>query len=78
MNAQRRKEIQAVLERLDDVATEIRRIGDDERNYYDTMPESIQAGRKGDEADETASRLEEIANTLDEQYSELDGVLNGY
>lgn len=76
MNAQRRKEIQAVLERLDDVAAEIRRIGDGEREYYDNMPESIQAGEKGERADETASRIDEIADALDEQYSVLDGVLD--
>ena len=75
MNAARRKEIQAVMERLDEVATEIRRIGDDEREYYDNMPESIQSGEKGERADETASRLEEIADACDEQYNELNEVL---
>ncbi len=72
MNAQRRKEITEVIGKLGDLAAEVRGLGEEEREYYDNMPESIQSGEKGERADDVAQMLEEAADSLDEVLGQLE------
>ncbi len=46
-------------------------IMDEEKEYYDNMPESIQAGQKGDDAQTAIDAMESAVNSVDEAASEL-------
>ena len=60
------------MNQLEPLAAEVREIADEEREYYDNMPESIQLGEKGERADEVATILEEVADAIDESLSQLE------
>ena len=66
MNNQRRKAIQEVMEQLSapldtitDLKEQLEAIMDEEQEYYDNMPESLQGGEKGDMAQEAIDQINE-------------------
>jgi len=72
MNAKRRKQIEGVVTQLgsieDSIASvveEIQSIKEDEQEYYDNMPESLQGGEKGEAAQDAISNLEEAESNTE-------------
>lgn len=66
MNLKRRKRLQELNQKLEALAVELEEIAEEEREYYDNMPESLQGGEKGERADEVATLLiEESENLLE-------------
>lgn len=72
MNAERRKRIEAAKETLEGLKDEIASIAEEEREYYDSMPDAFREGDKGSAADEAASALESAAEALECAYDNLD------
>ena len=72
MNAERRKRIEAAKEKLKELKDEIASIAEEEREYYDGMPDAFREGDMGDAADEAASALESAAEALEGAYDNLD------
>lgn len=68
MNKDRRARIQALIDKLYDIQSDIDFIKEEEQEYYDNMPESIQYGEKGDKA-------QEAIDNLDYAYSQIDEVI---
>ena len=76
MNKDRRKaiaalsdELQKALDLLDaDRVTEIR---DEEQEYYDNMPESLQGGEKGEAAQSTIEHLDRAVEKVSEALDAL-------
>lgn len=73
MNAARRKALDTAIgllqeaeAKLDEAKSIIETAKDEEREYYDNMPESLQSGDKGSAAETAADALDEVHNTLDE------------
>jgi len=58
MNNERRKEIQKLIDRCIDLKNDVELIRDEEQEYFDNMPESIQAGDKGERAQTAVDALE--------------------
>ena len=51
---------------IDDLIDEVQGIREDEEEYKDNMPESLQNGDKGQMADESISNLEDAKDNLEE------------
>ena len=66
MNNDRRARIQALINKLEDIKEDIDFIKDEEQEYYDNMPESIQAGERGDKAQEAIDNLESTLDYLND------------
>lgn len=71
MNKDRRKTIAAIYEQLeqlaalrDNIVEQIETIRDEEQDYYDNMPESLQGGEKGDVASAAIDALDNAVNGL--------------
>lgn len=71
MNKARRARIAAVAELIDQARATLEEIAQEEREYYDNMPESLQDGDKGTRAAEVADALEEAVSTLEDVVSNL-------
>lgn len=72
MNKDRRKAIAAIIAKieeaaaaLEEVKSELETVKDEEREYYEGMPESIQSGTRGEAADAAATALEEAFDSLE-------------
>lgn len=74
MNKARRKEIERAQALLDEAQQILQACGEEEREYYDNMPESIQGSEKGDAADTAASELEDVAQEVEDLSSRLNDV----
>ena len=72
MNKERRKEIESILSYIASLKDRIESVASEERDYYDNMPENMQNGDKGSQADEAAGHLEEAASDLDGITNELE------
>ena len=66
MNNNRRARIQALIDKLEGIKEDIDFIKDEEQEYYDNMPESIQAGERGDKAQEAIDNLESTLDYLND------------
>lgn len=76
MNKDRRKAIAAIVAELEGAlgmldASDVESIKDEEQEYYDAMPESIQSGDKGSAAQEAISQLETAHEKIDEAINAL-------
>lgn len=66
MNKDRRHTLRDIVLRLMDIRTELEAVRDEEQDYYDNMPESLQGGEKGDAATEVIDTLtQSIDNIID-------------
>lgn len=73
MNNARRKEIQKLSTdladlqgKIQDIANQLESIKDEEQEYYENMPESLQGGDKGDRAQEAVSSMEDALAMLED------------
>lgn len=78
MNAARRKEIQKAADLISEAYAKaqealevLQNAKDDEQEYFDNMPEVLQASEKGQRAEEAVSCMEEAIEMLS-QFEELD------
>ena len=73
MNKARRAELEKIVERIadlrvmaDEIKTDLEAIRDEEQDYFDNMPESLQGGEKGENAQTEIDAMEEAINALEE------------
>ncbi len=66
MNNQRRKQIEAVLNKLADLRSRVEELQSEEQDYFDNMPENLQQSERGEKAEQAASRLEDTLAAFDE------------
>lgn len=65
MNKDRRKSLTRIQGQLNALRTELDALRDEEQDYYDAMPESIQAGAKGDEAQTAIDTMTEAGDGIE-------------
>ncbi|MEM1046506.1 MAG: hypothetical protein AAGL24_10155 [Pseudomonadota bacterium] len=66
MNKARRKAIDAIVARIDELKADVEIIRDEEQDYFDNMPEGIQDGEKGEVAQSAIDSLDDAVNTIDD------------
>ena len=72
MNKERRKELEKARVLIAQARDIIDTAATEEREYFDNMPESMQAGEKGTKADETADALEEVSGEIDDMLGRIE------
>lgn len=65
MNNERRKTISTLISEVEEIIAKVETLRDDEQDVYDNMPESFQAGERGEKAQAAADALGEAANELE-------------
>ena len=66
MNRERRKALQEILDRLDDIRSDLYSIQEEEEEYRDNMPENLQGSERYEKADCAVSSLDDAYNAFDE------------
>jgi len=81
MNTDRRKQIKSLIARLEaskseleDIRSDIQNLEDEEQEYFDNMPESLQGGDKGQRAEEVISLLQDAGSDADSLVESIDEV----
>ena len=73
MNKQRRKEIEALLERAEILKTDIETIRDEEQEYFEGMPENLHGSEKHERAEEAVALIEEAVDAFNTINDALQG-----
>jgi len=66
MNAQRRKQIEELMAKAEELKAAIDELSSDEQDAYDNLPISLQDGEKGNTMQEAIDNLESAASSLEE------------
>lgn len=74
MNNTRRKSIQNVISRIEELKEDLETILDDEQEYLDNMPENLQESSRAEAAQEAIDNMEMVVNSLDECIDTLNEV----
>lgn len=64
MNADRRKQLAAIIERIESCVSDLEMLRDEEQEYYDNMPEGIQSGERGETAEQAVQNMDEAIEAL--------------
>jgi len=64
MNTQRRKVITEIVAKLDTIQAAIFALQEEEQEAFDNLPESLQAGEKGEAMETAVGLLEEAVNSV--------------
>lgn len=75
MNKQRRKKISELIKIAQDIGYEIETILNEERDYFDYMPENLQNSKNGQNAEEAISNLEEAQCNIEDCISCLENAI---
>lgn len=78
MNNTRRKNIAAIIERIEIINSDLEYIADEERMAFDNLPESIQYSERGESMEEAADELEEIRDELEDLLERLQDVIDNH
>lgn len=75
MNAERRKQLNKVLESLELAKATLEELKDEEQEYIDNMPESFQYGEKGDKATEVIDRMDDAMSNIDDAIDNINNAI---
>lgn len=65
MNKARREALSKVVSEIEGLRVALEELKDQESEYFDNMPESLQSGDKGQVAEEAVAQMEEALDALD-------------
>ena len=66
MNAARRKELNKLIDQLEDIKSQLGELQQEEQDAYDNLPESLQDSERGERIQEAAENMEYAATSIDE------------
>lgn len=72
MNKIRRKNIDAIQERLEELRSDVELILDEEQEAFDNLPESLQEAERGQAMQDSIDYLEEAISSIDEAIGNLE------
>lgn len=75
MNAARRKRIQDVIEKVDELKTVIEELHDEEQGAYDNLPESFQESERGEAMEAAADNLDSAMSNMEEVLDSLNAAI---
>lgn len=71
MNKNRRNRIVEIIDQINDVKNDIEDIISEERDAYDSLPESFQTGAKGNKIESAIAALDASNESLDKAIAKL-------
>lgn len=75
MNKVRRQQLRKWLEDLEVIKSELESICSDEEDYLNGMPENLQCGQRGMDAEEAIDQMSEAVSAIDEAINTVSGII---
>ena len=72
MNKARRKALEDLASQLGDILAELEALRDEEQEYFDNMPESLQGGDKGSDAEQAIDSMNSALDSLEAAIAHVD------
>lgn len=71
MNKNRRQQLSEKNDKLEEIKADIEMLRDEEQDYHDNMPESLQSGGKGQQAEEAIYEMDSAILGIEEAISSI-------
>lgn len=75
MNARTRKEIEGIIDDLNDLRERIVTIQDDEQEKYDNLTEGLQCSQMGQSLQEAVDNMDSVLDRIDDAVSYLECII---
>lgn len=75
MNKKRREALSGIVSEIEDLTARLESLAEEESDYFDSMPESLQGSERGQKAEETATALSDAASNLESVAQEVSDAL---
>lgn len=72
MNKDRRKALEDLSSQLGSLIGDLEALRDEEQEYFDNMPESLQGGDRGSDAEQAIGSMETALESLEEAIGHVD------
>lgn len=72
MNKERRKEIQVVINRIEELKSDLETIVEDEQAYLDSIPENLMNSERYERAEDAVGNLESAMDSLNDAEEALE------
>lgn len=72
MNKVRRKQLDDIISKIQDISEELESVMNDEEEYRDNMPENLQGSERYEMADSACSSMQEAIDQLEEAVSNIE------
>ena len=76
MNATRRKQLEKIADKLDELNAELESLRDDEQNAFDNMPESLQDSERGERMTTIIDYLDDATSSLSDTIDYIESAIN--
>lgn len=76
MNKKQRSRLETIKDKLDELAAEVREIGEEEQEKYNNAPENLQNSEKYQAIEGSASTLSDAADEIEQASSSIDDTLS--
>lgn len=76
MNNERRKVINNMIAKLEEVKSELESCADWEQEAYDNLPEGIQESERGDRMQENVDCLYDVTESISDLIDQLDDIIS--
>lgn len=76
MNNERRKVINNMIAKLEEVQSELESCADWEQEAYDNLPEGIQESERGDRMQENVDNLYEVTESISDLIDQLNDIIS--
>lgn len=71
MNKARRASLNALIGQIEDIRSQVEALRDEEQEYYDNMPESLQGADKGSTVQAAIDAMEEAVTGLEQAEQQI-------
>lgn len=75
MNAERRKRLEGVKNKLDELISEVEDITQEEQAAFDNMPEGLQDSERGEKSQECIDNLENLSADISTASENIDEII---
>ena len=76
MNNSRRKELQILLEKVEDNKSDLETIKSEEEEYFENIPENLQSSERYDLSERSIVSMEDALSSLEDATNSIDEILN--
>ena len=75
MNKERRKSIEQIVDKINEIKADLTWIRNDEEEAYDNLPEGIQSSERGDSMQEAIEAMDDADGALQEAVDYLEEII---
>lgn len=76
MNKQRRKKIEALISKLDEIMSDLNCLYEEEQEAYDNMPDGLQESERGETIGENIDGMEQASSDIEDAISILQEIVD--